>query len=172
MENRVLEAIYTRYSCRSFTDQKVEMELLEEIVRAAMAAPSAKNVQPWEFIILDDREVMDQLCEALPYAKMLSSAQAAVVVCGVSSSVEGGSDHWVVDCSAATQNLLLAAHTLGLAAVWTAVYPYVERLEPTLKVLPMPEGVVPLCVVPIGYAAREPRVKDKFKSEKIHLNRW
>ncbi|MFI3321015.1 MAG: nitroreductase family protein [Rikenellaceae bacterium] len=172
MENSVLNAIINRYSCRLFTDKKVEISLLKEVVRAGMAAPTAKNMQPWEFMIVDEREKLDALSSALPFAKMLTTAQAAIVVCGVDENCEGGSPYWVVDCAAATENILLAAQAVGLAAVWTAVYPYKERLDPTYNILDIPQTAIPLCVIPIGYAAREARVKDKFKEEKIHINQW
>lgn len=122
----VLKIIHERKSVRSFTEQPVSREQLDTLVRAAMAAPTGKNMQPWKFIVIDDKEAMTQLSEQLPYAKMLKEAQAAVIVCGDMSVVDDNgkpSTNWVMDCSAATENLLLAAEAMGLAPYGLAFIP-------------------------------------------------
>ncbi|MEG1934983.1 MAG: nitroreductase family protein, partial [Rikenellaceae bacterium] len=164
--------IYQRWSVRHFTDRKVEKDTLIELVRAAMAAPTGKDKRPWEFVVVTERETLDRLSDALPFAKMLSTATAAVVICGNTDEQNGGSPYWFLDCSAATQNLLLAAQSMNLGSVWTAAYPYKERIDPVKDILSIPDHITPLCVVPIGYPSKEPRVKDKFEIEKIHTEKW
>lgn len=169
----VLENIHARKSVRQFTSEEVSAEQIETMLKAAMAAPSAVNQQPWRFIVVTDRESMDTLSEGLPYAKMLKQAALAVVVCGETTWREGKENpYWSQDCSAATQNLLLAAEALGLGAVWTAVYPDIDRVEWVTRALGIPEGVLPLCVVPIGHPAGDPQPRDKWKPENVHYGKW
>ena len=171
----VLQNIHSRKSVRNFTEQAVSREQLDTLVRAAMAAPSGRDMRPWKFIVVDDRKVMDRLAEELPYAKMLKTAQAAVVVCGDMSVVDkkgNPSGNWTFDCSAATENLLLAAEAMGLGAVWTGVHPYEERLAAVTKAFNLPENIIPLNVIPIGYPKGEPTPKDKYDERNIHYNAW
>lgn len=169
-----LDVIHSRTSIRSYLPQEVEKEKIEQLLRAAMAAPTAVNKQPWAFVAITDREVLDTLASAMPYAKMLTEAPLAVVVCGdMSKALEGdGRDYWIQDVSAATQNLLLAAQGLGLGAVWTGVYPVKERVEKVSKVIGLPKHIIPLSLVPIGYANENPLPKDKWKPENVHYNGW
>lgn len=171
-ENKTLETIHNRKSVRSYTEQQISDEELLTLVKAGMCAPSGKNVQPWELVILTDREKLDYLASVLPYAKMLEGASAAIVVCGNDDTENGGSSYWQVDCSAVTQNILLAAESMGIGAVWTATYPYAERMEPVAEVLNLPSNIKSLCVIPLGYPSKEGRAKDKFKEEKLHYNKW
>jgi len=167
-----LEAIFTRRSIREYTDQPVSDELVQELLAAAMQAPSAGNQQPWHFVVVTDRNQLDALADALPFGKMLKIAPLGVVICGDESRARYR-DFWVQDCSAATQNLLLAAHTRGLGAVWLGVYPLQERVASVKQVLGLPDQVMPLCVVPLGYPAvkREPPAR-RYDSARIHANRW
>jgi nitroreductase len=143
------------------------------LLRAAMAAPSAKNKQVWEFVVLNDRGRLDRLAALLPYAKMLLQAPVAVVVCGdTSKNTEESELNWVADCSAATQNLLLAAESVGLGAVWTAAFPYAGRMDAVRQITGIPGHIVPLSVVPIGHPAKDEPVKNKWHPEKIHYNQW
>jgi nitroreductase len=169
-----LSVIAQRKSVRHFTDRKLSDEQFEILLRAAMAAPSAKNTQPWEFIVITDSALLDEMGGKLPYAKMLLQAPAAIVVCGEVSKFTPESElNWVADCAAATENLLLAAEAIGLGAVWTAAFPYPERIAAVREVVKnMLAEIVPLVVVPIGYAAREEKAKDKWHPEKIHYNQW
>jgi nitroreductase len=173
MDNEALNVIYTRKSVRSFTGDAVSREDLMKIIRAGMSAPSAVNIQPWAFIIVTERKTLDALCDRLPYAKMLDKAGAAIVVCGIpgKDAVYSGR-YWVMDCSAATENILLAAHALGLGAVWTAVHADEERVHTVRKILGIPETIVPLNVVPIGVPKGTGSVIDKFREENIHWERW
>lgn len=169
-----LDVIHSRKSVRNFTDQEVTKEQLETLVKAGMAAPSARNLQPWAFIIVTERTKLNALAEALPYAKMLAKAPAAIIVCGdLSKSVtEVDSAYWVQDCSAATENILLAAEATGLGAVWTAAYPYLERMTPVINILEFPKNVIPLNVIPIGYPTGEDKAKNKWKPENMHWEKW
>lgn len=173
-QNVVLKTILNRKSTRIYTDQQVNREELEILVKAAMAAPSAVNKQPWAFIVIDDRATLDALASLLPYAKMAAKASAAIVVCGDLSKAYYGleDDYWIQDCSAATENLLLAAEAMGLGAVWTAVYPEEDRIEIVRKELALPELIVPLNFIPVGYPLHQGVPRDKYNPENVHFNRW
>lgn len=170
----VLEAIHARTSIRSYQPQEVEDEKIEQLLRAAMAAPTATNKQPWAFIVIRDQEILNELSSTLPYTKMAKDAPLAIVVCGdLNKAISGaGMEYWVQDASAATENLLLAAQGLGLGAVWSGVYPMEERVKEVQKILLLPKDIIPLNVIPIGYPAENPLPKDKWKPENIHYNRW
>lgn len=170
----VIGNIMTRTSIRAFTDQPVDDATIEKILRAGMAAPTAVNKQPWAFVVVNDREQMERLREVHPYAQMLKTAQFAIVVCGDMERALGGfaQAYWIQDASAATENILLAAHGLGLGAVWCGVYPNPDVLPKVKEVLGMPSNIVPLNIIPIGYPAENPEPKDKWKPENIHYNKW
>jgi nitroreductase len=164
------EAILTRRSIRNYTRQPVSVELIRQLMVAAMCAPSAGNEQPWHFIVVTQREQLDALAEVLPYGKMLRQAPLAVVVCG-DPKLQTHEGFWVQDCSAATQNILMAAHAKGLGAVWVGVYPKEERIAGIRRLMGVPEHVVPLCVVSIGYAASRVEPVNRYQEARIHLNR-
>lgn len=166
-----LEAIRTRRSVRVFTGEPVKREILVELVRAAMQAPSAGNQQAWQFVVVDDRQILKRIPEFHPYAQMAETAPAAILVCG-DLELEQRKGYWVQDCSAATQNLLLAAHDLGLGAVWTGVYPREDRVKGARKLFGLPEHVVPLSLVFVGYPAEHPQPEDRFREERVHWNHW
>jgi len=168
-----LTVIHQRKSVRSYTGAPVDPAQLDQLVRAAMAAPSAVNKQPWAFVVVTDRALLDQLREGLPYAKMLDKAGAAIVVCAVPAQAHDKRlEMAIIDASAASQNLLLAAEALGLGAVWTAAYPYDDRMAVARSVLGIPADVVPLNVIPVGHPTGAEKPKEKFKPEKIHQNKW
>lgn len=167
--NKTLEVIHNRKSVRHFTNQAITKEQIETLLRAGMAAPTAVNRQPWAFYVITQRETLDILSEKLPYAKMLSQAQAAIVVCGDMEKAGNLKDlaYWVQDCSAATQNILLAAESMGLGAVWTAAYPYDDRAKAVIEELNLPETHIPLNVIPIGYPTGEDLPKNKWNVDNI-----
>ena len=173
-DNGMLETIMTRTSIRQYTDQPVEKEKIEAMLRAGMAAPTAVNAQPWHFVVVSDKAKLGELAAANPRAGMLKSAPLAIVVCGdMSKAMEGkGRQFWIQDCSAATENILLAAHAQGLGAVWTALYPMEERIQPVSEALKLPDTLIPLCTVVIGYPAEQPEPKDKWKPENISYNEY
>lgn len=173
--NEAIENIMTRTSVRQYDSARtISSDTVEILLRAAMSAPTAVNKQPWQFVVLDTREAIDSLTQYLPYAKMLEKAPLAIVPCGdLSLAIEGeGETYWIQDVSAATENLLLAAHALGLGAVWTGVYPIQERVAGVQKALMLPDSIIPLAVVPIGYPKGEQAPKDKWKPEKVHYNKY
>ncbi len=165
--------IHERKSVRNFTGDPVSKADLDKIVRAGMAAPSAVNMQPWSFIMITERKVLDELAVGLPYAQMLTEAGAAVVVCTEAErAYEKSKDMAIIDASLAGQNILLAIEALGLGGVWTAAYPYADRMQHVRAVLCIPQVVIPLNVIPIGVPSGKDKPKDKYKKEKIHWGRW
>ena len=170
----VIGTIMTRTSIRAFADTPVDDCTLEQILRAGMAAPSAVNRQPWAFVVVRGRENLDRLRDAHPHARMLGSAQAAIVVCGdMTKALEGaGRDYWIQDASAATENILIAAHALGLGAVWTGVYPNPAVMPGIIEALELPSHIIPLNVIPLGYPAESPAPKDKWNPDNIHYDKW
>ncbi|NLV91675.1 MAG: nitroreductase family protein [Firmicutes bacterium] len=166
-----MEFILTRRSIRKYTAEPVAPEDVEDLLRAAMSAPSARNEQPWHFIVITEQEVKEALMEMHPYAKMLVEAPVAILVCG-DKTLETSPGYWMIDCSAATQNILLAAHSKGLGAVWLGVYPRQERMEPFAKLMGLPEHVIPFSLVALGHPAEEKPPADRFNPERIRYNRW
>ena len=144
-----IEAIHGRRSIRSYGLEPVPEATIEVLLRAAMAAPSAGNQQPWQFVVLDDRKLLDRIPEYHPYASALREAPVGIVVCG-DTRLEKYKGFWVQDCSAAIQNLLVAAHAEGLGTVWLGVYPLGDRVRETQKLLDLPEEVLPLAVIALG----------------------
>jgi nitroreductase len=172
--NETIKTIHSRKSVRHFTDKKVTREQLETLVKAGMAAPSAMNRQPWAFVIVTDRKKLDSLAAGSPNAQMLNKASAAIIVCGETKKAYSSSDanYWVLDCSAASENILLAAESMGLGALWTGAYPNRERIAFISKSLHLPEHVIPLNIIPIGYPTGEDKPKNKYKPENVHWNKW
>ncbi|EQB88005.1 nitroreductase [Clostridium punense] len=166
-----MNSILKRRSIRKYKDIKVSDEFVEDLLRAAMAAPSAGNEQPWEFVVLRDKEVMKRITEIHPYSKMLLNSDVAIVICG-DEEKEVFKGYWVQDCSAATENILLAAQDMGLGAVWLGVYPIADRVEKIKELLGLPDNVIPLSIVPVGYPDEEKTPADRFDKTRIHLNRW
>ena len=168
-----IENIMTRTSVRQFKAQPVEQDKVDILLKAAMAAPSALNLQPWHFIVINDKETI-----ALLSGKQPTSAPLMIAVCGDTDKTmlpDGSTklpDFWVEDVSAATENLLLAAHALGLGAVWTGVYPAMDRTAEVANVLNCPQNIVPLAVVRVGYPDESPEPKNKYKEENISYNKF
>lgn len=168
-----ITVIHSRKSVRNFTGETVTKAELEKILRAGMAAPSAVNMQPWSFVVVTGRKKLNTLAAGLPYAKMLSKAGAAIVVCTEPKLAFGGSREFaVIDASLAGENILLAVEAMGLGAVWTAAYPDKERMDHVRSALNIPEDVIPLAVMPVGRPTGEDKPKDKYKKEKIHWEKW
>ncbi len=166
-----MEAIFARRSIRKYTSEPVTDDELKQLLKAAMYAPSAGNQRPWEFIVIRDRETLNSIPGIHRYAQMLKQAQAAIVVCGdITKQKYDG--FWVQDCSAATQNILLAATALGLGAVWLGVHPVVERVEDLRKMLDIPTNVVPLSIVSLGRPGEERERSDRYDESRIHMERW
>lgn len=163
--NPTLKTIYERTSVRNYTSQAVSQDNLLELVKAGMAAPTGSNRQPWEFIIITDKVILEKLSAIKP---PVGRAPAAIVVLGNTAT----SASWVLDCSAATENILLAATSMGLGTVWTGAYGN-EQFETLLQeTLSLPEGIMPLSVIAVGYADGTPAPKDKFVESKVHYNTY
>ena len=167
----VLEAIHSRKSVRKYISRPVSKDDLLTLIKAGMAAPTAKNAQPWAFIALSERRTLDMLADGMPYGKMLKAAPSAIVVCG-NLEKDAGGNLWMLDCSAAAQNILLAAEALGLGAVWATAYPYNDRMAAVAKALELPEHIVPLCVIPVGYPEGNESPKNKWKEENVKWEKW
>lgn len=173
MENETLRVIKNRKSVRNYLDKPVSEEDLKILIKLGMAAPSAVDMRPWDFVVVKEKSTLKALADVMPFGKMLPGAGAAVVVCGVpEKSVPDTPEFWVQDCSAASENILLAAESMGLGAVWLGVYPVKERTEGVRKILNIPENVVPLNILSIGYPKGLEKPKDKFEMEKIHKEKW
>jgi len=167
-----LEAILTRRSARSYRKKEVQPETIREVLKAAMHAPSGADEQPWYFIVIDEPDLLEKIPSLHPYAGMVAQAPAAIVVCGEPGR-EKHTGMWAQDCAAATQNLLLAAHALGLGSVWVGVYPREERMEPLRKLLGIPERIAPFAILPLGYPEGKPEAReDRFNADRVRKNHW
>ena len=166
--------IMTRTSIRQYTDEPVSKENIETMLRAGMAAPTAVNRQPWHFVVINSKEKLAELAGDNPRGGMLKQAALAIVVCGnMDKALPGpGQGFWVQDCSAATENILLAANALGLGAVWTGLFPDENRAASVAKVLKLPQTFIPLCTILIGHPAEHPQPKDKWKPENVSYNEF
>jgi len=166
--------IMTRTSIRQYTDEPVSKADIETMLRAGMAAPTAVNRQPWHFVVINSKEKLAELAGDNPRGGMLKKAPLAIVVCGnMDKALPGqGRGFWVQDCSAATENILLAANAIGLGGVWTGLYPDENRAGAVAKVLKLPETFIPLCTIVIGHPAEQPTPKDKWKPENISYNEY
>lgn len=166
-----VEAILTRRSVRHFNPEPVPADLIETLLKAAMQAPSAANAQPWHFIVINDRDLLEKVTTFHPAAESLHGAPMAILVCG-DDKLEKRPDRWILDCSAATQNILLAAHALGLGAVWLGIQPDEFRIEGIYQLIGLPAHVHPLALVAVGFPARVPSPVNRFRSDRVHYNRW
>lgn len=166
-----MKAILSRRSIRKYTKEPVPDSVVKEILEAAMSAPSAGNEQPWHFVVINDREILDAIPAFHPYSQPLTMASVAILICG-DLTLEIHKDFWMQDCSAATENILIAVQAKGLGAVWLGIYPRPERVLGMQKLLGLPAHVIPLAVIPIGYPAENKLPADRFDTSRIHYNRW
>jgi nitroreductase len=168
----ILDMIYTRRSIRVFERQKVDKNILTDLLKAAMAAPSASNSRPWEFIVVTDQEKLRELQSKIKYGKY--NAPAAVVVCANLSIAQNESAFrfWVQDCSAATENLLIAAAGMGLGTVWTGAYPKEDVMETLRKILGIPAEIFPLNLIYVGYPAEEKEPRTQYEENRVHWEKY
>lgn len=166
-----MSSIFERCSIRKFKMTKIEKEKQDLIIRAAFAAPSAKNAQPWEFLVIEDEAQLKEMSTFTPYAKPLANAALGMVVL---ANLERNDliDFCEQDCAAATQNMLLEAQELGIGSVWIGVYPILERVQIIKDHFHLPEHIVPLWMIAFGYPDQEPNIKDKYQPEYIHYHHW
>ncbi|MGD9938072.1 MAG: nitroreductase family protein [Methanoregulaceae archaeon] len=166
-----LDAIRTRRSVRRYLPDPVDESTLRSLLEAAMLAPSAANEQPWQFVVIDDRSMLDSIPSFSPYASAVRGAPLGILVCADTRSL-AVPGFWVQDCSAAVENLLLAAHALGLGAVWTGVYPLEDRVTGFVQHCRLPDGVVPVAFVVLGHPADHPSPEGRFRPDRVHRNGW
>jgi len=165
-----LEAIFTRRSVRKFEDREVPDGAVKLILKAGMSAPSAGNARPWQFIVVSDRKKLKEITEVSRYAECAAKAPLVILVCG-DRSLEKHKDYWVQDCAAASQNILLAAHALGLGAVWTGAYPMEDTMRGLGILLKLPEHVIPFSLIVIGHPA-EGMNNDRYDGGRVHAGEW
>jgi nitroreductase len=166
-----MNSLFRRRSIRHYTKEPIKPESIELLLKAAMAAPSAGNQQPWHFIVIQDRRILEEIPNLHPYAQMVMEAPLAILVCGDLSS-EKHPGFWVQDCSAATENILIEACELGLGAVWVGVYPNEQRVTALSKLVSLPEKIIPLSLVPIGYPAEHKQPSGRYDESRVHQNSW
>lgn len=161
-----MNSIFHRISVRKYEERAVEPEKIEMMLKAAMAAPSACNQQPWEFYVVTDKELIGQLSEASPYAKCAKEASVVFVPCFRSEGI--APEYFNIDMSAAVENLLLEADTLGLGAVWMGISPDEGRMEAVRKVLDIPANLNAFALVPCGYPAEEREQENRYEESRVH----
>jgi nitroreductase len=164
----LIETIFSRRSIRKYTGEPVSEANIKTLLEAAMAAPSASNNKPWHFVVVTERETLGALADAHPYGKMLAQATLCIAVCGDPAI----SDYWEQDCSAATENLLLAVAALGLGAVWLGVHPRDDRKGFTRRILGIPENIIPLNLISIGHPAEDKEPRTQYDEARVHHGRW
>jgi nitroreductase len=169
-----LSVIHSRKSVRNYTGKPVSKEDLTTLMKAGMAAPSARNQQPWAFIAVTDEEALIALAKGLPYTKMIVNSRACIVVCGDMNKALTGVEQafWIQDCSAASENILLAAEAMGLGAVWSGMYPIEERVTHVRKVLGLPDNIVPLNIIAVGHPSGVDKPQNKYDPKNIHWQGW
>jgi len=172
--NQFIKTVLTRRCVRSYTGTKVKRDDLLNMIKAGMSAPSYKDTRHRYFIVVDDPALIQTLGDGLPYSKMLLTAKHAIIVCSDNRMLEdvADTDYWVQDCAVAAENILLAAHSLGIATCWTAAHPRPERVAFVKHALGIPEHVEPLCVIAVGISAGVEKPRDKFEPERIFWNAW
>jgi nitroreductase len=171
LANPIIEAIIKRRSIRHYIRKNVDKSLIDLLLKSAMYAPSANNQQPWHFVVIDQQELFKRIMEVHPYSSMLSEASVAILVCG-DEKLELSKGYWPVDCSAATQNILLTAHSLGLGSVWLGVYPRKERMDGIREIFSLPSNIQPFSLVSIGYPAEEKETPVRFREDRVRWNCW
>jgi nitroreductase len=166
-----MKEIFIRRSIRKYNGKPIESEKLQLLLKAAMAAPTAGNSQEWEFVVITDRAILNEIPRFHQYSTMLKEAEAAIVVCA-NLQREKYADYWIQDCAAATQNILLEATCLGIGSVWLGVYPNMTRVKEMKKLLSLPENVMPLSIVSLGYSDMEFKEVDRYDENKVHYNKY
>ena len=167
----IQEALLNRRSIRKYKDQKISKEYLDKILKSAMYAPSAMNLQAWKFIVIDDKEILIDTIKSIPYAEMLRQSAVAIIVCG-DSSVERNESWLLQNCSAAIQNILLSAHGLGIGSCWIAIHG-MDDVYKSIKIqFALPENIIPVSLISLGFPDEVVKTEERFKQNKIHFNKW
>ncbi|NOY24040.1 MAG: nitroreductase family protein [Acidobacteria bacterium] len=166
-----LQAILTRRSIRNFTGEAISDEQLHHIIESGMYAPSANNRQPWHFVVIDDRMLLDQIPGFHPYAAMVKEASVVISVCG-DTRLEPAEGYLALDCGAAAQNMMLAAHELGLGSCWLGIYPRKQRMEAVTELLEFPDHILPMALIVLGVPNEIKSTPNRFRPDRIYSNRW
>jgi nitroreductase len=166
-----IEGILTRRSVRTYTNDKIPDDLIKQLLEAGFSAPSAGNEQPWHFVLIDDKDILNEISEKHTNAWMLKDAQIAILICG-DLSLETHKGLWVQDCSASTQNILLAARALGLGGCWVCVYPREQRMKTLKDLLKTPENVIPFALISLGFTKDKQTKKKRYNNSRVHHNKW
>ncbi len=166
-----LVALKTRRSIRKYKNHNISDEEIKEIITCAMYAPSAFDYQPWHFMVINKKEIFNDIFKVVTHAEMIKEASHVIIVCG-DKKLEENEGLLIQDISAATENLLLATHSLGLGAVWIGIYPFNEIIKGIKELFRFPDKIIPVSMVVIGYPAEKPEQPERYKQDKVHFNKW
>jgi nitroreductase len=166
-----IQAIKTRRSIRRYKKDVIPDEIIKELLEAAMSGPSTANQRPWQFLVITDPKILAEIPKVHPGAPYAPNAPLAILVCG-DMELEKFPGFWIIDCSIAAQNLLIAAQAKGLGAVWTGIYPMKQRISGIKELLKLPENIIPLALIPIGYPAEQLNVEDRYEASRVHYNKF
>ena len=171
--NQKLDCIFSRRSVRKYENREVPAAMIQDLLEAGMAAPSAVAKDPWHFIVLQERASLDALADILTHGQMLRQATAAFVVCGDITLANLQHESYLLqDLSAAVENILIAANTLGLGTCWLGVHPRPERMEPIRELYRLPENIIPMCGIAIGWPKDPPPARTRFNPDRVHRESW
>ena len=166
-----IQAILSRRSIRKYTHKKIDQEIINELLKIGMSAPSAGNEQPWHFIIINNKDILKEIPSFHPHSKMLNQASIAILVC-IDKKLETHNEMGIQDCSAATQNILIAANAKKLGAVWLGIFPRKERMKGIRNLLKIPENIVPFSLISLGYPNEQKKIENRYNESRVHYNKW
>ena len=166
-----LEAIFSRRSIRKYRKKPITDSLIKELLEAGMSAPSAGNEQPWHFIVITNLKILNTIPSFHPHSQMLKDASLAILVC-LDLNLEIHKGMGFQDCSAATENILIAVNAIGLGAVWLGIYPREERVKGMRRLLNIPDNVLPFSLISIGYPAEQKQKENRYNNSRVHYNQW
>lgn len=166
-----MDSILKRTSVRKYKKEALKKSEIDLILRAAFSAPSAANRQPWQFIVVENKDTLKDLSEMTPYAALLKDAAMGIVVCA-DKSKNDSLDYCQQDLAAATENMLIEAKSLGIGSCWLGVYPNEDRYLAVNQYFKLPKGIVPMWMVAFGYPDQEEVIKNKFDEKKIHYEKY
>jgi nitroreductase len=171
--NQDLQFIFSRRSIRKYQDKEVGDQVINDLLEAAMAAPSAVKKDPWHFIVIRQRQTLDKMVAFMPNAQMLKQATAAFVVCGdITRAHDQQESYMLQDLSAAVENILLAANAMGIGTCWLGVHPRTDRMNNIRKLFKLPDNIIPMCGIAIGWPAEELKARTRFNPDVVHFEKW
>ncbi len=171
--NKDLQFIFSRRSIRKYRDREVPDQMIADLLEAAMAAPSAVKKDPWHFIVIRERQILDKMIQFMPNAQMLKQATAAFVVCGdISKAHDQQESYMLQDLSGAVENILLAANAMGLGTCWLGVHPRPDRMDNIRALFKLPDNIIPMCSIAIGWPAEEQPARTRFNADLVHYEKW